>query len=291
MFLCTHLNQRQPQSLGCGKLLQQIFGIMLIVLLLAGCGTQVAPTATPIPLTAATVIATSGDQEWDLVVIGDSTMIGIVDHYPPLLEQDLAIKVRIHNWTNSEQRVSVILKELRTNEELRQDLREAEVVLFMVNRGDAYQLPVMDYYLYGPTSDRCGGADNQDCLREALKLFEEDVDAVFAEIVSLCSPSDTLIRTMDAHAFWKVTESKENGTFEGLNHYWQAGNDYLIQVATEYHIPVAPVHEAFNGPNGDEDPRDTGYISSDAVHPTVKGWELMAKLYRDLGYEYAPQQP
>jgi hypothetical protein len=36
----------------------------------------------------------------------------------------------------------------------------------------------------------CSGADNQDCLREAFATCMADTDAIIAEIVSLCSPSE-----------------------------------------------------------------------------------------------------
>jgi len=50
--------------------------------------------------------------------------------------------------------------------------------------------------------------------------FEADVDAIIAEIVSLRSPADALIRAMDAHTYWPVAESKQKGAFGGLNGYW-----------------------------------------------------------------------
>jgi hypothetical protein len=142
-----------------------------------------------------------------------------------------------------------------------------------------------------PASRPGGGTDNQECLRKALQLYQEYVDGIIAEIVWLRSPSDALIRTFDAHTYWPVAETKANGTFEGVNYYWQAANDYLGQVATEHQIPVARVNETFNGPNGDEDPFEKGYVWDDFVHPSTKGKELMADLMRALGYEYALPKP
>jgi lysophospholipase L1-like esterase len=125
-------------------------------------------------------------------------------------------------------------------------------------------------------------------LREALKVYKEDTDAIFAELVSLRSPSDALIRTMDFPL--NVKELKATGAFEVINTYWQDANEYVIQVAGEHHIPVARVYAAFMGPNGDEDPMDKGYVF-DGIHPTEKGADLMAELFRELGYEYAPPEP
>ena len=290
------------------KRLQRMFGVVLFVLVLAGCGAQTGPIATPLPPTAAsaptvaatptppptptpvprtapTVIATSGDKEWDWVVIGDSTVGGMVYRMPKSLEQDLGVKVKSHVWSKSGWSSEGVLRALRTDEKLRQNLRDADAITFIVPRF-VFQVPAETYLLSPPGS--CGGADNQDCLRQALKLFEADVDAIIAEIVALRSPSDALIRAMDAHTYWPVAESKQKGTFEGLNGYWKAANDYLLQAASAYGIPVARVNEAFNGPNGDEDPRDRGYVIPDALHPSEKGADLMAELIRELGYGYTP---
>lgn len=245
------------------------------------------PTATPVPRTAASVIAATGDKEWDYVVMGDSTVSGLTTHYTEYLEQDLGIKIKIHPWIREGGSSEGMLNALRTDEKLRKNLSEAEVITFIIPRW-IFQVPAETYLLSGPGA--CGGADNQDCLRQALKSFEADTDAIIAEIVSLRSPSDALIRAVDAHTYWPVAESKQNGAFAGVAFYWQAANQHLAQTAGERHIPVARVYDAFNGPGGDEDPRDNGYVLPDALHPTEKGGILMAELVRNLGYEYAPAQ-
>jgi hypothetical protein len=246
------------------------------------------PTSTVVPRTAATVIAANGEKEWDWVVIGDSTVGGLIYRMPKFLEEDLGVKIRPHVTSKDGWSSEGMLRALRTDEKLRQNLRDAEVITFIVPRF-VLKVPA-ETYLFSPPGS-CGGSDNQDCLRTAEKQFVADVDAIFAEIVLLRSPSDALIRVMDAHTYWSVAESKQKGTFEGLNGYWRAANDYMAKVAAEYAIPVVKVNEAFNGPNGDEDPRDNGYVIADALHPSEKGADLIAKLIRDLGYEYAPAKP
>lgn len=46
--------------------------------------------------------------------------------------------------------------------------------------------------------------------------------------------------------------------------------------------------DAFNGPNGDKDPKDNGHVIAGALHPSEKGADLIMELIRKLGYEYAP---
>lgn len=246
--------------------------------------TAPTPTTTPLPLTAATVIATQSDKEWDLVVMGDSLMSGLASRYAAHLEHDLGIRVIVHNQTRDNCGSSCLLRSLRPGSELQQHLREAEVVIF--NVGLAVFKDPATKYAFG-SSGSCGGTDDQDCLREALKVYQDDTDAIFTEIVSLCSPSETLIRTMDIHQVL-VKELKEAEAFDVVNNYWREANEHVIQVATEHHIPVARVYTTFMGATGDADPRDKGLVQSDGTHPTGEGADLMAELFRDLGYEYAP---
>jgi len=310
------------------KLLRQMIGVTLVMLLLAGCGAPAAtpvseapavtptpepptatftpipptatpvpptatltaaPTPTPVPLTAATVIAARGDKEWDLVVMGECLMFRLMPRYAAHLERDLGVKVKIHDWARIELGSSYLLEDLRTDPELRRDIGEAEVVIFDIVP-TVFANPANTYSFGSPGA--CGGTDNQDCLREALKVYKADTDAIIAEIVSLRSPSEALIRTMDTHGFMvkEVKEWKAAGAFEVMNTYIQDANEHVIQVASEHHIPVARVYAAFMGPNGDEDPMDKGYVY-DGLHPTEEGADLMAELFRELGYEYAPPEP
>jgi hypothetical protein len=218
--------------------------------------------------------------------MGDSLMWRLVRSYAAHLERDLGIEVIQHDRTRDGEHSSYLLNRLRTVPKLRRDIGEAEVVIFNIGFG-VFETPAYTH-AFGSPGD-CGGTDNQDCLREALKVYKADTDAIIAEIVSLRSPSEALIRTMDTHQFM-VKEWKAAGAFEVMNTYWQDANEHVIQVASEHHIPVARVYAAFMGPNGDEDPRDKGYVS-DGVHPTEEGADLMAELFRELGYEYAPPEP
>ena len=65
-------------------------------------------------------------------------------------------------------------------------------------------------------SGKCGGPDNEDCLREALRLYKAETDAIIAEILSTRSTDDTIIRTLTSH-FCDVNIYKDEGHFEGVH--------------------------------------------------------------------------
>jgi lysophospholipase L1-like esterase len=117
-----------------------------------------------------------------------------------------------------------------------------------------------------------------------------DTDGIIAEIVALRSPSEALIRMQDTWQL-KVRETQESGNFEILNGYWRKANAHVMEVATSYDIPVARVYDAFMGDDGMQDPRDQGLLRPDGIHPNPEGSTLVAELFRELGYEYAPSAP
>jgi lysophospholipase L1-like esterase len=59
----------------------------------------------------------------------------------------------------------------------------------------------------------------------------------------------------------------------------------IVEIATRYDIPVARVYRDFNGPNGDENPADKGYIAADGMHNNGAGALRIAEILRELGYE------
>jgi hypothetical protein len=201
-----------------------------------------------------------------------------------MIEQDLGVEVKVHDRVVGGDHSSSMLVRLRKDSELRELLRQADVITFLIP-WQGFSGSAQKRVSGAPGA--CGGADNEDCLREALEIYLADTDQIFAEIVSLRSPSEALIRAMDTYQH-RAGDLKESGLWEVVNPYWHAANAHVIEVATSYHIPVAPVYDAFMGVDGVKDPRDLGLLVSDGIHPTQKGQDLMAELFRQLGYEYAP---
>lgn len=165
--------------------------------------------------------------EWDYVVLGDSKAWGFYSLYAAHIEADLGVEVTVHNWIVGGWHSTEMLSALRNNQKLRNDISDAEVItLYMPHR---HLKEPLESYLAGT----CGGADNQDCLREAVSLFKADVYDTIAEILSLRSTSDTIIRTMDIYnplvgGNHPLGGWKERGIFEDLKPYWMAFNDCIV---------------------------------------------------------------
>lgn len=241
--------------------------------------TAIANTATP----EATVPTDEGSlKPWDLVVFGDSMTWFWPKIYADHIEADLGVTVTLHDWSRSNRHSTQLLYILQTDEELRSLLSEAEVIAFDIPAKHVRQAT------YSYDAGTCGGSDDQDCLREGLALYEADVDAILDEILSLRSTEDALIRTMDYYLSG-VNQLQRAGTYEVLYPYYSECCDYLAEAASQRNIPVARVHLAFNGPNGDEDPADKGFIGNDGIHVGPEGATVIAGLYRELGYGFSGQ--
>ena len=45
------------------------------------------------------LLVSCGKEEWDYVVLGDSSAWGFPEYYAAHIEEDLGVKVTVHDWT------------------------------------------------------------------------------------------------------------------------------------------------------------------------------------------------
>ena len=130
-----------------------------------------------------------------------------------------------------------------------------------------------------------------------MDLFEENWEAIRFEIRALRTTDGTLtptiIRTMNVYNPYVDADKSadtwlddEGNDFKVFKRYIDGVNTYIADNSKANGIPYADVYRAFNGPNGDIDPRTYRYISWDGLHPNDAGHKKMADLLRDL--KYAP---
>jgi len=244
------------------------------------------PTNTPLPPTATATVTEVGES-WDYVALGDSTpdCFGVklsecyVNLYAEHIERDLGVEVTVHNWAVGGAGVSYILDALRTNQELRDAISEAEVITIWAWWGNDLGRELSWY-----NTGYCGGEDNLDCIREAVPSVKANFDAMIAEILSLRSTTDTIIRIANVGNPF-VDEWKEQGIFEDLKSLIDdVIVEHMIQSASKHDIPIVDSYSVLNGPNGDQ-PIDPRYSQADGVHLNAAGHALLAELHRELGYE------
>ena len=209
--------------------------------------------------------ATDSPVAWDYVALGDSLAVGVgasrgyVDRYAAYIESDTGAHVRVINLGEGGQMSSELLYALRNDRSMRRALSAAEVVTFNIgindlgHAGQAYE------------NGACGGDDNQECLRAAVEAVKKNWDAIIAELLSLRSTEDTIIRTAGIGYTPRVP-----GIFKP---YVAEVNRHIATAAAARDIPCAQPY------------LDEEYMSPDGVHPNDDGYEAMAERLRGLGYE------
>jgi len=243
------------------------------------------PTAVRFAQNAATAVAESGDTTWDMVVLGDSLVDDdysvLPEAYAALIEEDLGVEVEIENPAVGGESTKSLLTNVQKYPWYREPLQEAEIVLTSVGGGD---LPRMEKRFFG---GECGGADNQDCLRQQLEESQANWDALLAEISSLADPRETLIRPIipGVLEYYARVYQDQPEDVEVYNSYVVALYEHMARSCAEWGIPVLDLYALYDGP--DADPSLPGLAGTgDGVHVADEGDAVIAGLLRGLGYEF-----
>ncbi len=227
------------------------------------------------------VSATNGPNV-NYVALGDSITSGFfagnnayVVLYENYLAADLGVTVSLHNlgvsgWTSSDLVLAVFF-----DSTYRSQLQGADIVTIMIGYNDFYSGRLS--YI----NNTCGGADNQDCLRNTVTTFRSNFSATLSEIQSL--NTKLTLRVADNY-YSQIASDYANGWGPVLNPYLSQLNNYIRDEAAVYGYAVANVHQAYNGVGGLDDPIVKGYILQDNVHPTNLGFQVIADQFRSLGY-------
>lgn len=246
-------------------------------LLVSGCSADEGVEGTSEETTTSTGTAAV----WNYVALGDSLAAGTgasyegyVERYAAYLEADTGAQVNVTNLGRNGQTSSELLHALRNDPSWRQAVGEADVLTFNIGLNDLGR--AAGTYENGT----CGGADNQDCLREVVETVEGNWNAIIDELLSLRSTNDTIIRTAGlGYTPYLGSEGAADGGSSGELNDYQVFEPYLDEVnrrlattASDNGIPYAEVR------------LDRGYINQDGVHPNDEGYEVIAGRLRELGY-------
>jgi lysophospholipase L1-like esterase len=210
------------------------------------------------------------------VALGDSEAVccgrrTYPEYFAEFIEQDLNVEVDLRNRGVSGSTSEALLERLG-REEYRDLISKAQVVTLVVTMEDLL---------------RCSQGDRA-CAEKQLATSRETYTAIIEEILTLTSTESAIIRTQTYDNPF-VNAWKEEGVFEERERMIDRWNQQIVEIATQYQIPVARVYRDFNGPGGDQDAGDKGYIAADGFHNNDAGAQRMAELLRELGY--APLAP
>lgn len=264
--------------------------VLATLILVAGCGTAGTPSPTGTPTSSSSAHPTSptssatspaAAEAWDLVWFSDSNVAGAAELYAAKIHERLGVDVLLHNfWGPSVRGSAVFIAEMSEVDAVEQAIKEAEVIVLYAN----------------PARTTTGDALGQACIWEMDKSkpqtytaadftdFADHLRFIYDRIFELRAGRTAVIRALDAYVgtlpAWKAAGIERQCTAS-----WEAWTSTARVVAGEYHVPMASMYDAFNGPRHDQDPAASGLIGADGAHPSEAGSALQASLLDALGYD------
>lgn len=224
-----------------------------------------------------------GASTWDYTALGDSLASGVlaqegyVPRYASYANMDTrsninTINLGVPGWHSGD-----LLNAIQTDQALQEHVTNSKIVTWDIGGDDLAN--AHDHYTQGT----CGGTDNEDCLHTAVTTFEQNWSSIITELLKLRTTNNTIIRTMDIYNPY-VASDMQKGIFTTLEPYLDQVNNYIHTTSAANGIPVANVHQAFNGADGTQDPGAQGLIAVDGFHPNDAGHKVIADQLRVLGY-------
>jgi hypothetical protein len=228
------------------------------------------------PLTAPTVIAERGADQWDYVMLGSSFTWGVGPFLAEHLENDLGVKVEVHDYTVGSQDPFGLISALKVRPPVLEAVQEAEMITLCI--GGKSPPPSTVEVCSGS-----GGGVNTDLIQG----FRENYDALLDELALHADPSEKLVRVLTmynpTYADWKAA-----GSYAACQPLWEDLNEQIVESATAHGYQVVDVYSLFNGEDHQEDPREKGWIGLDGEHTSEAGQAAIADLIRSAGYVYEP---
>ncbi|TFF94265.1 SGNH/GDSL hydrolase family protein [Candidatus Thorarchaeota archaeon] len=231
-------------------------------------------------------------ETWNLVSLGDSTPTGYgvgtensyVSIYAKYIEEDLGIHVAVHNWATNETRtVADWAEAIRHDEQLREDLMNAQVITIWLGWHNV--IPSITVHGENSSIELTRTLDVHR-LREATHPMRDSYNRLLSEIVALAPPHEAriLIADVGIPALF-VRTYKEYGVFDEFKkHAYESWREYIIQSAGKYEVFVVHTSEVVNDPNHDQQMAPE-YMQADGIHFNEAGHKLIAQIHREIGYE------
>ncbi len=235
-----------------------------------------------------TSLFASEDAVLSYVALGDSITKGeygdgspsFAERYADYASADLDASVRLTNLGVNGLTSAGLLHLVRTDPSFRQAIANADLITLLIGYNDYFHARKSLYN--GSCHD-----DGQDCLNASLTTYQSNLHEIIAEIQRLNTPEDTVLRLGDFYnSLMKFDRDPAKRVV--LVATMDEASRIVHAEGSAAGVSVANVYDAFNGPDGVEDPISEGHMIDDSLHPTGTGYELIATAFRERGYTPLP---
>jgi lysophospholipase L1-like esterase len=199
--------------------------------------------------------------------------------YSAYLAADLGTEVSVANFGTPSWLSASLLFALREDQAMRASVAEADVITIFIGLNDFQWM--RGQYLDADSAFCPPPKDG--CMPAVVDWFTANWTAIIQEIRSLNNSTGTAVRALTIYNPY-VAEDSAQGNFAYFDSYLQQMNA-VIDSSGARGVRVADVHDAFNGPGGDQDATAMGFFTApDVLHPNVDGHERIAHELRAQGY-------
>lgn len=197
--------------------------------------------------------------------------LNYVELYKNSIASNLVVSVNLNNLGIGGINSTELLSKVRDDPVFRNSIRDAHVITLMIGYNDYSQAR------YAYSIHQCGGSDNQDCLRNIVNIYTDNLKNTINEIKSLNSSPNTMIILADNYLPVIANESPNDRLV--LINYANQMSSAVHTVGSVNGAYVANVYQAFNGDTGLEDPLQKGYLVLDNTHPSATGHQIIANQF------------
>lgn len=247
---------------------------LMLAIIMEGCG----PTKLP----------SGPNAEWDLVIIGDSSLFEHGKAMAVQIEKDLGVKVNLEDFALPVLSAGKVREALETGksanvrlEKLPEAVKNAEMVIMFTNPMDS----VLPYGSLEFGACFSSGDPGQDACSEAyFEMYTADLKAIWELIIELRQGQETILIATDIYNPLAI-HWQNAGVFDNCTRCWENQNKAAQKAAELAGVPFVSRYDLWNGPDHTEDPVAKGYVSDDGEHPTELGAEVSAEAFAEIGYE------
>jgi hypothetical protein len=245
--------------------------------------------ALAVALTGAACTASTNDDvvdtpgtTWDVVILGDSTLMGVGEPYAEHVAEANGVAVELHDlWSGSLSAQSLLGRLQRPDSAEARAVGDAEVVVYFGNPA-GLETDINDW-----SCGEGGGYHVRTCEREGFAPYQEALEQIAIQIRALRQGQPTIIRATEFYAP-KIAQWRAEGVYDGCRACYANFMGAIRDAAEAQGVLEARTWDLYNGTDHSEDPVEKGYISADGEHPSAAGAQATADLLDDLGYEPTP---